>query len=186
MFACVTHSISLLQAHVLSTDTHSVKISSDESAVANPPTLVPANLVKIEPTVANPTPVPTIDLSKIPDTLGENMKDHCLRKHCIFADIKKHLADLIVSLKDTEHIWNRLGLQLGLEYFALKAIEKESRGVVQECMIDMLAAWLNGQGKECTRQTLKTALLNIGCKIVSVCFIYVMQVVSFFSLLDRE
>ena len=84
----------------------------------------------------------------------------------MFADIK-HLADLIVSLKDTEHIWNRLGLQLGLEYFALKAIEKNHRGVVQECMIDMLAGWLNGQGKDCTKQTLVSALLKIDCKIVS-------------------
>ena len=56
MFACVTHSISFLQAHVLSTDTHSVKISSDESAVANP------------------TAEPTVDLSEIPDILGENVK----------------------------------------------------------------------------------------------------------------
>ena len=56
MFACITHSISLLQAYVLSTDTHSVKISSDES------------------TVANPTAEPTVDLSDLPDKLGENVK----------------------------------------------------------------------------------------------------------------
>ena len=52
---CLYH-ISLLQAHVLSTDTHSVKISSNESAVANP------------------TAEPIVDLSKIPDKLGENVK----------------------------------------------------------------------------------------------------------------
>ena len=61
--------------------------------------------------------------------------------------------------------WFELGLQLGLDYFKLKEIKKNN-SEVQECMIEMLAVWLKGQGGECTKHTLRTALLNIGCNII--------------------
>ena len=61
--------------------------------------------------------------------------------------------------------WFELGLQLGLDYFKLKEIKKNN-SEVQECMIEMLAEWLKGQGGECTKHNLRTALLNIGCNII--------------------
>ena len=61
--------------------------------------------------------------------------------------------------------WFELGLQLGLDYFELKEIKKNN-SEVQECMQEMLASWLKGQGGECTKHTLRTALLKINCKIV--------------------
>ena len=79
---------------------------------------------------------------------------------CITVDIRSHLAVLIVVLKSTVCQWFELGLQLGLDYFKLKEIEKDRREA-KECMREMLAAWLMGQGGECTKHTLKTALLNI-------------------------
>ena len=60
--------------------------------------------------------------------------------------------------------WFELGLQLGLDYFRLKEIEKDRRESI-ECMREMLASWLNGQGGECTKHTLRTALSKINCKI---------------------
>ena len=83
---------------------------------------------------------------------------------CIIVDIRSHLAVLLVVLRSTVCQWFELGLQLGLDYFKLKEIKKNN-SEVQECMIEMLAVWLNGQGGECTKQTLRTALLNIDCRI---------------------
>ena len=44
-----------------------------------------------------------------------------------------------------------------MKYGTLKAIEADNKKV-RQCMREMLAAWLNGQGGECTKQALKTAL----------------------------
>ena len=46
----------------------------------------------------------------------------------------------------------------------MEKIEKNRREA-KECMMDMLAAWLSGQGGECTKHTLRTALLNVDCRI---------------------
>ena len=68
-------------------------------------------------------------------------------------------------LKDTVCQWRELGVQLRLRYFTLREIEKDRREA-KECMIEMLAVWLKGQGGECTKHTLRTALCNINCRIV--------------------
>ena len=86
--------------------------------------------------------------------------------YCITVDINTHLAGLMVVLNDTACQWNNLGLQLGLNYFTLDAIEVNHRGVVHVCMSRMLIAWLKGQGGECTKHTLRTALSKINCRIV--------------------
>ena len=83
----------------------------------------------------------------------------------ISADINTHLAVLMSVLKDTEYQWCELGIQLRVSYFTLRKIEKDRREA-KECMIEMLAVWLKGQGGECTKHTLRTALLNIGCNII--------------------
>ena len=62
--------------------------------------------------------------------------------------------------------WQSLGLELGLLYPTLEKIEREQRGMIDQCKIKMLAAWLLQQdnaGIPCWR-TLKTALENIGEK----------------------
>ena len=71
----------------------------------------------------------------------------------------------MIALNCTTSEWFDLGLHLRMNYGALKAIEADYRKVKQ-CMREMLAAWLNGQGGECTKHTLRTALLNIDCKII--------------------
>ena len=76
------------------------------------------------------------------------------------ADIRSHLAVLIVVLRSTACQWFELGLQLGLDYFKLKEIKKNN-SELQECMIEMLAAWPDGGGGECTKQNLREALLKI-------------------------
>ena len=130
---------------------------------------------------AKHNPVPTVDLSKIPDdmTLSEDLFitskiDYLI---CISADISDHLADLIVVLKPTNCMWFDLGLQLGLDYFDLEEIKKNNRDVVGDCMRNMLAEWLK-IGKGCTRQTLETALLKIDCEIVSSCVLLVIKSIS--------
>ena len=80
-------------------------------------------------------------------------------------DAVTHLAVLMVVLNDTACQWYNLGLQLGISCFTLDAIETDQRGV-QICLREMLKAWLKGQGGECTKHTLRTALSNINCRIV--------------------
>ena len=61
--------------------------------------------------------------------------------------------------------WMTLGVHLGVDYFVLKIIKKNQPHDVEECMMEMLAAWLKGQEGECNRDTLKTALQKISCRI---------------------
>ena len=69
------------------------------------------------------------------------------------------------ALKCVVSQWKELGLQLGLDYHSvLKVIEKDKRES-NDCMMEMLAAWLKGAGDECNKQTLKAALQEIDCKI---------------------
>ena len=70
----------------------------------------------------------------------------------------------MIALNSITSDWFDLGLHLKMKYGALKAIEADYKKVKQ-CMREMLAAWLNGQGGDCTKHTLKTALLNIDCRI---------------------
>ena len=61
--------------------------------------------------------------------------------------------------------WMTLGVHLGVDYFVLKDIKKNQPQDVEECMMALLAEWLEGQGGECNRDTLKTALQKINCRI---------------------
>ena len=68
----------------------------------------------------------------------------------------------MVALTDIAYQWEHLGTQLGLKYGKLKEIENNRRGIQIDCMREMLAAWLQGSGGECSKQALKTALQKIG------------------------
>ena len=63
--------------------------------------------------------------------------------------------------------WKELGLQLGLLYPSLERIDREQRGWISGCKIDMLSAWLQQQDN--ILQTglpswtvLRAALIRIG------------------------
>ena len=63
--------------------------------------------------------------------------------------------------------WQSLGLELGLLYPTLKRIKKEQHGDISDCMMEMLAAWLQQQDNVSQVGTpswsvLQTALGNIG------------------------
>ena len=63
--------------------------------------------------------------------------------------------------------WKDLGLALGLAYSTLQKIERDQRGGVDDCMREMLAAWLQQQDNVTKKgipswAVLKTALENIG------------------------
>ena len=77
-----------------------------------------------------------------------------------------HLADLILALNCIRSDWFDLGLHLRVDYGTLKAIEADNKKVGQ-CTREMLAAWLNGQGGECTKQALKTALSKLNQALIS-------------------
>ena len=77
----------------------------------------------------------------------------------ITSDIS-HLADLILPLNCISSDWFDFGLHLRVNYGILKAIEADNKKVAQ-CMREMLASWLNGQGGECTKQALERALLKL-------------------------
>ena len=69
----------------------------------------------------------------------------------------------MVALSDIAYQWEHLGTHLGLKYGKLKEIKKTEIRIQMDCMREMLAAWLHGQGREYSKQALKTALRNIGC-----------------------
>ena len=76
------------------------------------------------------------------------------------------LVDVRVFLKSVVD-WQSLGIVLGLGYFTLKTIEKDHRGLVEECKTKMLAAWLQQQDDVSQNgipswSVLRTALENIG------------------------
>ena len=39
--------------------------------------------------------------------------------------------------------WKRLGLELGLLHSTLLKIDTEQRGMVDDCMLEMISSWLN-------------------------------------------
>ena len=63
--------------------------------------------------------------------------------------------------------WKELGLQLGLLYPTLERIDREQRGRISGCKIDMLTAWLEQQDNVSQRgvpswSVLRAALERIG------------------------
>ena len=63
--------------------------------------------------------------------------------------------------------WMDLGVELGLSYFTLKAIQVEQREKVRDCLREMLVAWLQKSDKvstvgEPSWSVLQTALRSIG------------------------
>ena len=63
--------------------------------------------------------------------------------------------------------WQSLGLELGLLYPTLKRIKKEQHGDISDCMMEMLAAWLQQQDNVSqvgipSWSVLQTALRNNG------------------------
>ena len=63
--------------------------------------------------------------------------------------------------------WKELGLQLGLLYPSLERIDREQRGRISDCKIDMLSAWLEQQDNVSQRgvpswSVLRVALVRIG------------------------
>ena len=74
-------------------------------------------------------------------------------------EVQKHLQTVVR--------WKKLGLALGLIYPTLQKIEKEQHEKVDDCMMEMLAAWLQRQDNVSKKgvpswSVLKTALLEIG------------------------
>ena len=62
--------------------------------------------------------------------------------------------------------WQSLGLELGLLYPTLKRIKKEQREDINDCMMEMLATWLQQQDNVSqvgapSWSVLQTALRNI-------------------------
>ena len=63
--------------------------------------------------------------------------------------------------------WQSLGLELGILYPTLKKIKKEQQGEISDCMMEMLAAWLQQQDNVSQNgvpswSVLRTALEEIG------------------------
>ena len=76
------------------------------------------------------------------------------------------LFEVQMCLKSVLH-WKKLGLALGLLYPTLQKIEKEQHEKVDDCLMEMLAAWLQQQDNVCKKGdpswvVLRTALEKIG------------------------
>ena len=79
------------------------------------------------------------------------------------------IADLVDAKKFLKDVvdWQSLGLELGLLYPTLKRIKKEQHGDISDCMMEMLAAWLQQQDNVSRKgvpswSVLRTALEEIG------------------------
>ena len=57
--------------------------------------------------------------------------------------------------------WFNLGLQLEVPYHTLKTIERDQSGRVEDSKLEMLVAWLQGQGGELSKQFLVNALKRV-------------------------
>ena len=73
----------------------------------------------------------------------------------------------VLEVVDDLNDWKDLGLRLGLLYSTLERIDREQRGRIASCKIDMLSAWL--QQRDIVLQkgvpswsVLRTALKKIG------------------------
>ena len=76
------------------------------------------------------------------------------------------LCDVLAVIHDLND-WKELGLQLGLLYPSLERIDREQRGRISGCKIDMLSAWLEQQDNVSQRgvpswTVLRAALEMIG------------------------
>ena len=79
------------------------------------------------------------------------------------------IADLVVVKKFLKSVvaWKKLGLELGLLYPTLQKVEREQHEKVDDCLMEMLAAWLQQQDNVCKNgvpswSVLRTALVEIG------------------------
>ena len=79
------------------------------------------------------------------------------------------IADLFKVQAFVKHVvnWKNLGLSLGLLYPTLQKIEREQRDKTDDCMREMLAAWLQRQDNVSQHgipswPVLQAALKNIG------------------------
>ena len=79
------------------------------------------------------------------------------------------IADLFRVQISVKHVvnWKNLGLALGLLYSTLQKIEREQRDKTDDCMREMLAAWLQQQYNVSQHgipswSVLQAALKNIG------------------------
>ena len=76
------------------------------------------------------------------------------------------LCDVLAVIHDLND-WKELGLQLGLLYPTLERLDREQRGRISGCRIDMLTAWLEQQDNISQRgvpswSVLRAALQRIG------------------------
>ena len=79
------------------------------------------------------------------------------------------IDDLVVVKKFLKSVvaWKKLGLELGLLYPTLQKIEREQHEKVDDCLMEMLAAWLQQQDNVSQNgvpswSVLRTALEEIG------------------------
>ena len=115
------------------------------------------------PSLKIPAVSSSVDLSDIPEgTLGEWLYKHtmmtCSMSTMISLTDIDTLASLMEALAKVAYKWKHLGDQLGLKFWELETIDRSERGIPMDCMRTMLAAWLQGSGGVCSKQTLKTAL----------------------------
>ena len=102
-------------------------------------------------------------------TLSESQYTHACTQVMTAVLLYTGIADLDVVEKFLKSVvaWKRLGLRLGLLYPTLQKIEKEQHERVDDCMMEMLAAWLQQQDKVSQNgvpswSVLRTALEEIG------------------------
>ena len=97
----------------------------------------------------------------------------CYKRHIHSCLQILSLPEAIDDLKDVLHVtdsivrWKDLGLQLGLSYSTLEAIEMERCKKVNDCRMDMFVAWLRMKDKvstvgEPSWRLLKFALRKVG------------------------
>ena len=79
------------------------------------------------------------------------------------------IDDLVIVKKFLKSVvaWKKLGLELGLLYPTLQKIEREQHEKVDDCLMEMLAAWLQQQDNVSQNgvpswSVLRTALEGIG------------------------
>ena len=77
---------------------------------------------------------------------------------CFFITIDDSHLSVLVTALSTVYQWFPLGIHLGLSFSTLKIIEKNQRGEVEMCRINMLDTWLKGPEEKRSKNVLQFAL----------------------------
>ena len=110
----------------------------------------------------------TADFDDPSSILSESQYTHVHKLFNVTVVLYTGIADLAQVKRFLRNVndWQSLGLELGLLYSTLKRIKKEQQGDINDCMMEMLAAWIQQQDNVSQVGTPSWESLRVGLMII--------------------